>query len=91
MHVLLRELWERRYHSQERGDGVQRQPAGGVQRDDLAEVGSDKRDQPLASGIELNHADSAQKAIRGDVTQRQAQAVQWMRRIDDLDRLHRQR
>ena len=91
IHVLLRELWERRYHSQEGGDGFQRQAAAGLRTDALAETGGDKRDQPLPSRIELNHAHPAQVAIRGDVTQRQAQAVERMGRIDDLDRLRRQR
>jgi len=90
MHVLLGELWQRRSHSQEGGDGFQRQPAAGLRTDDLAEVGGAKQDQPLAPGRELNHADPAQVPIRGNVKQRQAQAVERMSRIDDLDRLHRE-
>lgn len=70
MHVLLRELWERRYHSQEGGDGLQRQAAAEPRESNIAEAGGDQGNQPFASRIELNHADSAQVSIRGDVKQR---------------------
>jgi hypothetical protein len=91
MHVLLRELWERRYHSQEGGDGFQRQATAGPRESNIAEAGGDQGNQPLPSGIELNHADPAQVSVRGGVKQRQAQAVERMGRIDDLDCLRRQR
>jgi hypothetical protein len=70
MHVLLRKLWERRYHSQEGGDGLQREAAAGPRESTIAEAGGDQGNEPFASRIELNDADPAQVPIRGDVKQR---------------------
>jgi hypothetical protein len=91
MGVLLRELCERRYHSQELGDGIQGQATGGASRAVTTEVRDGERNQTVPSWMEPNHTDSAQVPIRDNVKQRQAQAVERMGGVDDLDRLCRQR
>ena len=91
MGVLLGELCERRYHSQEPGDGIQGQAAGGAWRAVVTKVGDGEWNQSVPSRMEPNQADTAQVSIRRDSKKGQAEAVEGVGRIDDLDRLSRQR
>src|SRR4051812_22002287 len=91
MDVLLGELCQRPYHGQEPGDGVRGQSAGGGWRAAATKVGDGEWNRSIPFRMELNDADTAQVSIRGDSKEGEAEAVERMGWIDDLDRLSRQR
>ena len=56
-------------------------------RHDTGAISNGEGDEALNAGIELDHADASEMGVGGNPPQGQGQAVEWMRRVDDVDRV----
>jgi hypothetical protein len=88
MGVLRLSVRKGRYYREEAVHGVQREPAGRGRRHDGREARGHQRDDALDAGVEPDDTGPAQARLGGHAHERQGQAVEGVRRIDDLDRVN---
>ena len=86
MRILRSASFQGRYYGQEASQALHGEAAAGERQTATAEVGSRHRDQPGHAGVQPDHARAPEVRLVGDLTQREDQAVERMRRVGDRDR-----
>jgi hypothetical protein len=88
MGVLRLSVREGRYYREETPHGVHGEPAGGEGGRHPRKAGGRQRDDALDAGVEPDDAGPAEARFGRHAHERQGQAVEGMRRIDDPDRVN---
>ena len=90
MRVLRRASFQGRYYRQQVAQALHGEATAGERQAATAEVGSCQGDQPGHAGMQPDHTRAPEVRLVGDLSQREDQAVEWMRRVGDFDRCVRE-
>jgi hypothetical protein len=91
MGVLLSTLWEGRYHSGHALERGHREAAGGGSGPDAGQAGGGVGHEAFDAGGQPHHTGMADALLGRHTYQGQREPVEGMRRVDDLDRLTREK
>jgi hypothetical protein len=89
MHVLRSGIWQGRYHAEERLDSRHRQATRRGGHDDRRQIRRREGEHPFHARRDLDDPSPPQTPRVDDPQERKREAVEGMRRIDDVDRLGR--
>jgi hypothetical protein len=88
MGVLRFSIRKGRYDRQQAPHGGRREPAGRGRDRDVSEAGGRQRDDAFDPGSQPDDTNPPEARLGGHADERQGQAEERVRRIDDLDRVN---